>query len=116
MMLLRNAVLARHHHRAGIHIECRLLVVRFIGMRQEIPAKAQVQCQAAIHAPVVLREEAVFLADIGEVAGLRADLVLIHAAGQQLGDFIAGEVDRAFVDPEVAFAFLRIEELHLRGE
>ena len=103
-------------HRPGVHVEGGLLVVRFVGMGKKIPAQAAVQRQAMVHAPVVLPKDAVFLADIGEVASLRADLVLIHAAGQQFGNLIAGEVDRALVDPEVALALLRVEELHLAAD
>ena len=69
-----------------------------------------------IHAPIVLRENAVFLADIGKIAGLRANLVIVHAACQKFGNFIAGEVDLSTVDPEVAFAFLRIVERHLTAQ
>jgi len=65
-----DAVLVRLEHRACGYIERSLLVVRFVGMGKEIPAESQVQREAAVEAPVVLREEAVFLADVGEVAGL----------------------------------------------
>ena len=57
------------------------MVVHFVGMCQQIPANTEVNRQAVVDAPIVLYEDSVFLSDIGEVAGLRANLVVIHAAG-----------------------------------
>jgi len=77
------------------------------------PADAKVDCQAAVKAPVVLREKAVFLADILKSSRPASRSGSYPCRRPSVRNFVAGKVDRVFVDPEVALALLRVEERHV---
>ncbi len=84
----RIAVLPGNLQGPGEDIEVGLAIVLLHRPGHHVPAEAEVQGEALVHAPVVLRVVTGF-----PVAGLgitqhRTNLIVVHEANQQVGDFI----------------------------